>query len=200
MASVSRKTYPDQDNRLTSVREILAWYSYCFASEVYAVVSLSTNLYGQRLIPATYIPVTLEQLASEKGVLFSDLTTPCRPTGPSDHPVLPRFENGERCVFKLFGLWWVDTASFALYVFSLSVLLQALVVISMSGAADHGSLASKENLMTGRHRKNLLVAFAMIGSVTCMFFAAVGKGGALWAGLLAIIGNVYIVSRNHVKC
>jgi len=35
------KTYPGQDDRQTSKREILAWYSYCFASEVYAVVSLS---------------------------------------------------------------------------------------------------------------------------------------------------------------
>ena len=82
--------------------------------------------------------MTLEQLASEKGVLFSDLKTPCRPADPTDHNILRRFENGDRCVFKLFGLWWVDSASFALYVFSLSVLLQALVVISMSGAADHG--------------------------------------------------------------
>jgi MFS transporter, UMF1 family len=87
---------------------------------------------------ATYIPVTLEQLASEKGVLFSDLSTPCRPQAVSDHSLLRRYEDGDRCVFRLFGLWWVDSASFALYVFSLSVMLQALVVISMSGAADHG--------------------------------------------------------------
>lgn len=46
-------------------------------------------------------------------------------------------------MFKLFGLWWIDTASFALYVFSLSVLLQALVVISMSGAADHGTYSAE---------------------------------------------------------
>jgi MFS-type transporter involved in bile tolerance (Atg22 family) len=79
----------------------------------------------------TYIPVTLEQLASENGVLNSDKTTPC----------IARtnlFED-DRCVFRIFGKW-VDTASFALYVFSISVLLQALVVISMSGAADHGSI------------------------------------------------------------
>jgi MFS transporter, UMF1 family len=86
---------------------------------------------------ATYIPVTLEQLASERGVLFSDLITPCRLHDPSDHSLTARFVNGDRCVFRLFGRW-IDTASFALYVFSLSVLLQALVVISMSGAADHG--------------------------------------------------------------
>ena len=138
---------------------------------------------------ATYIPVTLEQLASERGVLFSDLTTPCRPA--TDQSLLRRFADGDRCVFKLFGLWWVDTASFALYVFSLSVLLQALVVISMSGAADHGYTPLQEGrLIVGSHRKNLLLTFAMIGSVACMLFAAVGKGGAMWAGLLAILGNV----------
>ena len=89
------------------------------------------------LIVATYIPVTLEQLASEKGVHYSDLTTPCE--APTDPSLLRRFANGDRCVFKLFGMWWIDTASFALYVFSISVLMQALVVISMSGAADHGT-------------------------------------------------------------
>jgi MFS transporter, UMF1 family len=80
--------------------------------------------------------VTLEQLASERGVLYSDLTTPCRDADPGS--LVRRFVNGDRCVFQLFGTWWIDTASFALYVFSVSVLLQALVVISMSGAADHG--------------------------------------------------------------
>ena len=89
------------------------------------------------LILATYIPVTLEQLASERGVLFSDLTTPCRPQTQSGQSLFRRFADGDRCVFRVFGLW-VDSASFALYVFSISVLLQALVVISMSGAADHG--------------------------------------------------------------
>ena len=91
---------------------------------------------------ATYIPVTLEQLASERGVLFSDLVTPCLQSTSAEHSVFPRFVNGDRCVFKLFGSW-IDTASFALYVFSLSVLLQAVVVISMSGAADHGILLLK---------------------------------------------------------
>jgi len=45
-------------------------------------------------------------------------------------------------------------------------------------------------LIIGSHRKNLLISFAGIGSVACMLFAVVGRGGALWAGLLAIIGNV----------
>ena len=139
MTPPTARTYPGQDNRATSKREILAWYSYCFASEVYAVVSLSPfPLLLQLTCAATYIPVTLEQLASERGVLFSDLTKPCRPQTSPSNDLLRRFEE-DRCVFKLFGLWWIDTASFALYVFSLSVLFQALVVISMSGAADHGT-------------------------------------------------------------
>jgi len=143
------------------------------------------------LMLATYIPVTLEQLASEKGVLFSDLTTPC--SQQSGQALFRRFANGDRCVFRIFGLW-VDTASFALYVFSISVLLQALVVISMSGAADHGFFCNNTKvLMLGNHRKNLLLGFAVVGSIASMLFAAVGTGGAMWAGLCAIIGNVFSV-------
>lgn len=108
---------------------------------------------------ATYIPVTLEQLASERGVLFSDLITPCRPS--TDQSLLRRFAEGDRCVFKLFGLWWVDTASFALYVFSLSVLLQALVVISMSGAADHGTQFPKRRLNSRESSQESVVDFCI---------------------------------------
>src|SRR5438105_1615518 len=138
MAASACRPYPGQDDRQTSTREVRAWYSYCFASEVYAVVSLSIHPFLAVMTLATYIPVTLEQLASEKGVLFSDLTTPCRQLNSTSDGLLRRFVDGDRCVFKVFGLRWIDTASIALYVFSLSVLLQALVVISMSGAADHG--------------------------------------------------------------
>ena len=48
-------------------------------------------------------------------------------------------------------------------------------------------------LIQGSHRKNLLITFAAIGSVGSMLFAAVGRGDAIWAGLLAIIGNVLIL-------
>src|SRR5579862_4918262 len=43
MATTSPRTYPGEDNRPTSKRELWAWYSYCFATEVYAVVSLSMS-------------------------------------------------------------------------------------------------------------------------------------------------------------
>ena len=45
-------------------------------------------------------------------------------------------------------------------------------------------------LMSGSHRKNLLLGFAVVGSIASMLFAAVGRGGAMWAGLCAIVGNV----------
>ena len=35
----------------------------------------------------------------------------------------------------------------------------------------------------------------MVGSLACMLFAAVGRGGATWAGLLAIVGNVPLFPR-----
>ncbi|KAI9832821.1 MAG: Autophagy protein 22 [Phylliscum demangeonii] len=84
----------------------------------------------------------------------------------------------ESCVIYLFGAE-INTASFAMYTFSLSVLLQALVIISMSGAADHG-----------RYRKSLLLLCAFIGSVSVMMFLVVAPKVYLMGSLLAIIANV----------
>ena len=102
-------------------------------------------------------------------MLLSDRTTPC--VGNKSHA-----ENGQ-CVVHLFGTE-INTASFAMYTFSLSVLLQALVIISMSGAADHG-----------RYRKRLLLSFAMVGSVATMLFLPIGSEVYLLAAVLAIISN-----------
>lgn len=66
-----------------------------------------------------------------------------------------------------------------MYTFSISVLLQALIVITMSGAADHGS-----------YRKTLLLSFAFTGAIATMLFLFVTSRvyalGALWA----IVANV----------
>ncbi|KAL1921772.1 uncharacterized protein VTP21DRAFT_10414 [Calcarisporiella thermophila] len=138
-------------------KELYGWYAYAFASEVYVVVSLTT-----------FIPVLLEQLASENGVLLPDKQKPCRDAKISDG----------RCVLQI-GWWWTDTASFSLYIFAFSVLLQAITVISMSGAADHGGW-----------RKSLLLGFAWAGSITTMCFIFVTNHMLLFAGLLAIVSNV----------
>jgi UMF1 family MFS transporter len=68
-----------------------------------------------------------------------------------------------------------------MYTFSFSVLVQALTIITMSGAADHG-----------RFRKTLLLSFAFVGSFATMCFLPV-HSGVFWVGaILAIISNTCI--------
>lgn len=72
----------------------------------------------------------------------------------------------------------INTASFALYIFSISVLLQALVVVSISCAADHGN-----------YRKRFLLVFAFIGAVATMLFLIITPKLYLLGALLAMISN-----------
>ena len=65
-----------------------------------------------------------------------------------------------------------------MYTFSISVLIQALIIISMSGAADHG-----------RSRKTFLIAFAVTGAVSTMLFLPVVPKVYLLGALLAIVAN-----------
>jgi UMF1 family MFS transporter len=93
----------------------------------------------------SFIPITLEQLARERGFLLSDKTTPCSANlgvGSNNGTSTPaalllRAPDRGQCVVYILGME-INTASFAMYTFSLSVLIQALIIISMSGAADHG--------------------------------------------------------------
>lgn len=130
--------------------------------------------------------MTLEQLARERGVLLSDKSTPCmkdpnmaRPgnwTSTTDNNSISAPGKGQ-CVITFLGAD-LNTASFAMYTFSLSVLMQSLIIISMSGAADHG-----------RYRKTLLVSFAFSGAFATMLFLFVVPKVYLLAALLAIIAN-----------
>ena len=72
----------------------------------------------------------------------------------------------------------INTASFAMYTFSVSVLIQALLIISMSGAADHG-----------RFRKTFLLWFAFIGSTAMMLFLPIVPKVYVLGAVLAIIAN-----------
>ena len=84
--------------------------------------------------------------------------------------------NGQ-CIIHLFGRE-INTASFAMYTFSLSVLIQALLIISMSAAADHG-----------HYRKSLLLSFAFTGAISTMLFVAIVPKVYLLGAVLAIISN-----------
>ncbi|EME39772.1 hypothetical protein DOTSEDRAFT_74617 [Dothistroma septosporum NZE10] len=172
-------SYSGEDTRPTSNKELLGFYTYSFAAEVFVVCGLGA-----------FIPITLEDLAraSATAVLAHDHTKPCRPHGieSSEASVVTLFaragsnktKKGAQCIFRVLGME-VNTASFAMYTFSLSVLVQALVVVTMSGAADHG-----------RYRKSLMIGFAVVGAVATMLFLPVTPAVYLLGSLWAIIGNV----------
>ncbi|OOF90761.1 hypothetical protein ASPCADRAFT_211711 [Aspergillus carbonarius ITEM 5010] len=181
-STCSSPQFPGDDTRPTSRKELAGWYSYGWAAEVFAVCAMGS-----------FLPITLEQMARERGVLLSDKTTPCSATWSTLQSTSvsetwdqlsyvpaytkPDVLKSSQCIIHILGVE-VNTASFAMYTFSVSVLVQAILIISMSGAADHGS-----------YRKMLLVTFALIGSVSTMLFLAVVPRLYILGGLFAIIAN-----------
>ncbi|KZL81273.1 autophagy protein atg22 [Colletotrichum incanum] len=149
--------YQGEDTRPTSQKELSGWYAYAFAAETYVICG-------------SFIPILLETLARENGVLLSDRTTPC---GTSDS----KNKADGQCIVYVLGIE-INTASFAMYTFSISVLLQALLVVSISSAADHGN-----------SRKKLLLTFAWIGSFSVMAYIFVSRSTYILGALLAIISN-----------
>jgi MFS transporter, UMF1 family len=96
-----------QDVRPTSRKELMGWYSYAWAAEVFVVCGVGS-----------FIPMTLEQLARENGVLLSDRTTPCGPSSSPGTGLGPGAGGVEddgpaQCVITLLGLE-MNTASFAM--------------------------------------------------------------------------------------
>lgn len=95
------------------------------------------------------------------------------PCGSSDS----KGKDDGQCVVFVLGMA-INTASFAMYTFSISVLAQALLVVSISCAADHGS-----------YRKKLLLAFAWIGSLSVMGYIFINKSVYILGAVLTIISN-----------
>ncbi|KAL9033102.1 MAG: hypothetical protein Q9214_007668, partial [Letrouitia sp. 1 TL-2023] len=134
----------------------------------------------------SFIPITLEQLAREQGFLLHDRSKSCttnikEPTklsinsNPAPSPIPA---NNGACIIRLLGAD-INTASFAMYTFSISVFIQALVIVSMSGAADHG-----------RYRKLFLLCFAFTGAIATILFLAIVPEVFLLGGVLAIVANI----------
>lgn len=163
------QSWSDEDRTPTSTREIHGFYSYSMAAEVFAVVGVGA-----------FLPVTLEQLARENGVLYSDHTTPCVAPAASAARMLARATEGARdpdqCLIHLFGTD-VTTASFAMYTFSVAVLCQALTLVSVSAFADYGG-----------NRKRLLLGFGTIGAIMSMSFMFVVPAIYLVGAFLVVIG------------
>ncbi|KAG6902708.1 hypothetical protein C0995_012848 [Termitomyces sp. Mi166 len=143
-------------------KKLRGWLSYAFASEVFVIVSLTL-----------FLPICLEQFARDNGFLLPGRTERCS--------AIAKLERGTtRCVVKI-GWAWIDSASFSLYVYSISVALQALTVISMGGIADHPP-----------HRKRLLLSFALLGSIAATIFLILPSTSPVWilVAPLAIFANV----------
>lgn len=121
------------DNNQIIQNNIKGWYFYCFSSEPFIVSVVST-----------YIPLLLEQFARINGVTVVDHSKPCM--NLSEHCVIPLFNH------RIF----VDTSSFPLYTFSLSVLIQTVVVITVSGIVDQWNSIKLKG--------NILVIFSIVGS------------------------------------
>jgi UMF1 family MFS transporter len=130
--SAPRVRYEGEDTSPTTQRELNGWYAYPVAAEVFAVVAVGA-----------FLPVLLEQLARENGVLFGDRTTPCvQPGGVSaraGNGTVGGDGKGEQCMVRLLGQD-LSTSSFSLYTFSAAVLVQAVVLVLFSSFADHGLL------------------------------------------------------------
>lgn len=157
---------------LTSARDIASWALVALAAEPYVVTVLGT-----------YTPILLEQLARNNGVLESDHITRC--VSSPEYDPIPQppdsFSNqiSQGCVLPIMnGRFYIDTASYALYTFSLSVLMQTLCVLTISGIADNSN-----------YKKILMVSIGVIGSITTMLFFVLNSNNYYLASVLAILAN-----------
>jgi UMF1 family MFS transporter len=172
--AMERPMYEGDDTRFTSGKELRGFFMYGWAAEVFVVCGMGS-----------FIPITLEQLARERGHLEHDRSTSCTAdfNVPNPFPnttmayTKPPSGDAQQCVVDILGLE-INTASFAMYTFSISVLIQALLIISMSGAADHG-----------RFRKTFLIIFAFLGSIATMLFLPIVPKVLVLGAILAIIAN-----------
>jgi len=115
------------------------------------IAFMSTNPLIFRL--GSFLPVVLEQLARERGVWRSDTSTPC--TTP-----LSSGKDDNQCVVHLFGTD-TNTSSFALYTFSVGVMVQAITLVSVSSIADHGKKALDDMIPRWIHWNTTVYMFLL---------------------------------------
>lgn len=137
---------------------IKGWYFYSIASEPFAVSAV-----------ATYIPLLLEQFARINGVSVKDHSVLC--TSKHDKCVLGLFNNSV----------YIDTSSFALYTFSISVLFQTLLVITVSGLVDVWK--------TVEFKRKVLLFFGIVGSLSLIAISQLEVNQYYSLPLLCIVAN-----------
>ncbi|SCU96458.1 LADA_0H01046g1_1 [Lachancea dasiensis] len=147
---------PERDRK--SSNNILGWYLYCFSSEPFIVSAVST-----------YVPLLLEQFARINGVSVDDHSLNC-------------VTQDQKCVLGIFNnTLYLDTSSFALYTFSLSVLFQAVLVISVSGMVDMWNSV--------KLRSNVMVGFGIVGALSTIAISQLDSSQYYSLAVLAILSN-----------
>lgn len=172
--------YEGEDTSPTSDRELQGWYCYGMAAEVFAVVGTGS-----------FLPVTMEQLARESGVLYSDRSTPCTAVAKESASLMRRANSDkDQCIINVLGAE-MTSSSFVMYTFSVAVFVQALTLISFSTFADYGMDSFTRlfecSLIAGNNRKRLLVLFAFTGAITVLSFIFVTPSILPLGSLLAVI-------------
>ncbi|GAA6024908.1 hypothetical protein JCM11491_005519 [Sporobolomyces phaffii] len=156
----------DADADRADARVRLGFYLFSIASEVWVIAA-----------GTLFLPVIVETYARAHGRLGPDYSVPCRPSAELAGAGATR-----RCAVRvaLFG-YYLDTAAFALGVYSTSVAVQALTVISIGALADDLGV-----------RHALLLSFATAGSVASVAFVLLPGPSTLWplCTVLALVANV----------
>lgn len=146
------------ENSKKSRNNILGWYLYSFSSEPFTVSAVST-----------YIPLLLERFARLNGVNLNDHSMKCLPVD-------------DKCVIGLFNDYiYIDTSSFALYTFSLSVFFQTLLVISVSGLVDINKSV--------RLKKNIILFFGILGAISTLVISRLNSSQFYLLGICVVIAN-----------
>jgi len=113
-----------------------------------------------------FIPLLLEGMPKAVGYLQGFPAEPC--------------VEGKPCVVFKLGAVEVTTSGFAYYVIAVSVLIQALVFISVGAMADFGKM-----------RKRMLVGATLVGSGAALLMMTVVRPELYWyAAVLSIVMNV----------
>lgn len=151
-SSSRQPQYSGEDLSPTTARELRGFYAYSVAAEIFAVCGVGKSNFtlknAEKVTDSnqgSFLPVTLEQLARERGVLWSDKTTSCmvKKVTEKGGEVAARLmtrdptSTNNQCVINVFGAE-ITTSSFAMYTFSIAVFIQALALVSFSAVADRG--------------------------------------------------------------
>ncbi|CAH7672303.1 autophagy-related protein 22-like protein [Phakopsora pachyrhizi] len=159
-----------------SSKHVRGFIAYSVASEMFAIVS--TTL---------FLPLVLEQFSRDNGYLSPLYHDRCPGSKHSDNKAT---ENStleySQCKVKLFKLW-ISTGTLPLYVSSITVAVQALVIASIISTADEKNV-----------KKCLLVGFALCGSFAATIFFFLDSSNSSWpvSAVISVISNITLAGGN----